>query len=270
MITEIRDDFDLEKIAASGQCFRVRRYDDGGFRFFFGDHALYIRRTGKTSYAISCSQPEWETIWFPYFDLERNYREIRQKEQGKNAFFDAAMNFSKGIRVLRQTPWETLVTFLISQRKNIPAISRAVEEVAASYGHTVVTAYETLHAFPSPAELAGASEADFRSLGLGYRAPYVLDAVRQVNEGTLDLAGIAALDDEALLKKLQGVRGVGIKVASCVALFAYGRTGCVPVDVWISRAIEEDCGGCSPFSLYGEDAGILQQYVFFYERSKKG
>ncbi len=269
MKTTIRDDFDLDKIAQSGQCFRTRRFDDGGYRFQSGDQVLYIRSAGKNEYDLSCSEAEWQDFWFSYFDLGKNYRKIRQKERGKNAFADEAMKYGRGIRVLKQQPWETLLTFIISQRKNIPAIRGAVEALSAACGHPVESEYESLRSFPTPAELAAVSEADLRNLGLGYRAPYVLDAVQRVSEGSLDLTGLSALTDEDLLAELQTVRGVGKKVANCVALFAYGRYACVPVDVWINRAIEEDCKGCSPFSLYGDNAGIIQQYIFFYERSQK-
>ena len=76
-------------------------------------------------------------------------------------------------------------------------------------------------------------------------------------------------NDEQLLETLQEVHGVGKKVANCVALFAYGRTACVPIDVWISRTIENDCEGKSPFNLFGENAGIIQQYVFYYEKRRQ-
>ncbi len=262
----IRDDFDLEKIYLSGQCFRVRKYEDGGYRFVCGDRFLYIRKTGENRYAVSCSENDWNTIWFPYFDLSRNYGDIRFKEQGKSDLADRAMEFGRGIRVLCQEPWETLITFILSQRKNLPAISGAVETLSAAYGRAVKTDYETLYAFPAPAELARATEADLRNCGLGYRAPYVLDAAVRVSQGILDLDRLHACSDEELLRELETVRGVGKKVANCVALFAYARMSCVPVDVWIRRAIETDRQGGSLFSLFPDDAGILQQYIFYYER----
>lgn len=112
-----------------------------------------------------------------------------------------------------------------------------------------------------------ATEQDLAECGLGYRVKYVLDAIKQANSGNLNLKTIANLPDNLLLEELQKVYGVGKKVANCIALFAYGRTGCVPVDIWISRAIENECMGISPFHLYGNNAGIIQQYVFYYERN---
>ncbi len=266
MLVEINDDFDLEKIDRSGQCFRVGRFDDGGYRFISGDNVIYIREAGEDRYAVSCGENEWQDIWHPYFDLDRNYSGLRNTEHGKNDFVDEAMDFSRGIRVLRQDPWEMLVTFIISQRKNIPAIAKAVEAVCAAFGRPIETEYETIFSFPTPEELSRATEEELRGCSLGYRTSYVIDAAARVSNGILNLDSLYDCGDEDLLEELQTVRGVGIKVANCVALFAYSRMSCVPVDVWIARAIEEDCHGDSPFDLFGENAGIIQQYVYFYER----
>ncbi len=269
MLIEIPDDFDPKKIAQSGQCFRMRQFGKDTWRFVTKDHVLYLKNIEKNQFDASCSRAEWEETWQPYFDLDRCYRKIRSSETGKHPFADEAISFGRGIRILRQDPWEMLVTFIISQRKNIPAISKAVEDLSAAYGNPViVTERETLHPFPAPAQMEHASEEDLRDLGLGYRAPYVLDAVRRVCSGALDLFSISNLEDDKLLESLQTVRGVGVKVANCVSLFAYGRCACAPVDVWIERAIREECDEKSPFPLYGENAGIIQQYIFFYMRNR--
>lgn len=273
-IITIEDDLDLGKIAASGQCFRVREFEDKTFRFITGNNVIYMRKlvdeaddtreSSVSHYEISCSQDEWERIWEPYFDLARSYADIRRRSAGENQFVDTAMDFGRGIRVLKQDAWEMLVTFIISQRKSIPAISKSVDYIAERYGRPIVTEFETVHAFPTPEELSAANEEDLRGCSLGYRAPYVADAVRLVLSGELDLEAIAKLGDEELFEELQKVHGVGKKVANCICLFAYGRTGLVPVDVWIARAIEQECEGVDPFAAFGDDAGIIQQYVFFY------
>lgn len=270
-IITIEDDLDLKKIELSGQCFRVREFDGGIFRFITGDHVLYIRKlpdnTGEDTasrYEISCSTDEWQQVWEPYFDLGRSYCAIRERAEGKNAFVDTAMRFGRGIRVLDQDAWEMLVTFIISQRKNIPAISKSVNLIAERYGTPIETEFETIHAFPTPQQLAGATEEDLRGCSLGYRAPYVADAVRAVRSGDLDLSALEDLGDEELFEALQTVHGVGKKVSNCVCLFAYGRMSLVPVDVWIARAIDEECEGKDPFVAFGADAGIIQQYVFYY------
>ena len=272
MQVTIKDDFDLEKIIDSGQCFRGKCLEDGSYRFISGDSAIYLRPEDREAgvYTVSCDHNSWETIWFPFFDLERCYSEIAVSESGKHEFVDQAIAHGRGVRLLRQDPWEMLLTFIISQRKSIPAIIKSVEALSEKYGHDIVTEQERLKAFPSPEEMKEATAEELAACGLGYRVKYILDAIQKVNSGELNLQAIAELPDHALLEKLQAVMGVGIKVANCIALFAYGRTACVPVDVWIFRAIEKECGGISPFSLYGENAGIIQQYIFYYERGVIG
>ena len=269
MTVGIQDDFDLEKIRQSGQCFRIRTFDDGSYRFITGREVLYIRQADGNLYEVSCCEENWNAIWKPYFSLDSDYRSIRERSAGKNPFIDRAMEESAGLRVLKQDPWEMLVTFIISQRKSIPAIAGSVEMLAEKYGSRIITDRETVYAFPTAEEMEHASIEELQNCSLGYRSKYVLDAVRKVNSGELDLDAISNLDDDALFDALQAVFGVGKKVANCICLFGYGRTGRAPVDVWIQRAIDEGCGGVNPFEQFGENAGIIQQYMFFYQRNRK-
>ena len=267
MIRRIEDAFSPEIIRDSGQCFRVRTFPDGTFRFITGRHVLYLRGLGGQRFEVSCGPGEWENVWKPYFALDRNYAAICREAAGRDGFIDAAIRAGEGLRLLRQDPWEMLLTFIISQRKSIPAIAGAVEKLACRWGKPVVTPRETVYAFPTARELQQVTEAELRECSLGYRAPYVLDAVRRVADGTLDLSALRDADDECLVRELQSVRGVGKKVAACVGLFGYDRQELAPVDVWIRRAMEEQWGGRDPFGAYGEAAGLMQQYVFFYMRA---
>ncbi|MCI8312936.1 MAG: DNA-3-methyladenine glycosylase 2 family protein [Lachnospiraceae bacterium] len=266
MQIEIQDDFDLKKISISGQCFRVKCFEGERYRFISGDKVIYIQQVKPQTFSVSATMEEWEEIWRPYFDLDRCYCDIFNKECKKHPFVHKAMLYGQGLRILRQEPWEMLITFILSQRKNIPAISKSVEMLSSRYGHRIETEYETLYSFPSPQELSRASVEELKECSLGYRAQYVFDAIWQVLTGKLDLDVLFTYEDERLLEELQKMHGIGKKVANCIALFAYGRMACVPIDVWISRAIEEDCKGESPFPLFKENAGIIQQYVFYYER----
>lgn len=267
MLVEIRDDFDLEKISLSGQCFRVRRFNNELYRFISGDEVVYIREAGKHKFYVSCSVDKWNKVWNPYFDLSRCYNGIFNRECDKHPFIHEVMVYGRGLRILHQNPWEMLITFIISQRKSIPSISKSVDTLALRYGHRIETKYEILYSFPTPYEMANVSKKELAECRLGYRTQYVLDAIRQVLAGSLDLDVLLTFSDEQLVEELQTVYGVGKKVANCVALFAYGRTACVPIDVWIARAIENNCKGKSPFYLFKENAGIIQQYVFYYEKN---
>ena len=265
----IADDFDLAKIARSGQCFRVKEWDDGLFRFVTGREVLYIRQQPGGDFEVSCSEETWQRVWVPYFDLQRNYAAVQKIIPDSDAYMKLAAKEGRGIRILRQDPWEMLVTFIISQRKSIPAIRQAVELLAQRFGEAVTTPCETLCTFPTAAQLAGAQAGDLAACKLGYRVPYLQDAVARVLSGQLDLAALAALPDAELFETLKTIRGVGDKVANCICLFSYGRMSAAPVDTWIHKIIAREYGGRNPFPDYGEYAGILQQFAFYYAIAHK-
>lgn len=265
MEIKIVDDFDLKKIVDSGQCFRPKEIEDGVFRFIVGENILHIRKRGETIFEVDCSADEWERVWENYFDLDTNYAAIRRDIEtfaaGKpyeKKLIDAA-NFGKGIRILRQEPFEMLISFIISQRKNIPAIRSSVERICERFGRRV----GEVHLFPR----VEAFTDDLTGLGLAYRKDYIKDALNKVADGMIDLKELETFSDAELVEELKLIHGVGDKIANCVALFAYHRVDRAPVDVWIKRAIDEDFNGENIFSTFGKNAGILQQYVFYHKRS---
>ena len=156
-----------------------------------------------------------------------------------------------------------LLTFILSQRKNIPAIRKAVEDLSQVYGEKQEVAGQTVFFFPSPEALKPVHEETFRQMGMGYRAPYLVDAVQRVVDQRLNLKELEQVSTPDLLHALMQVHGVGTKVAHCVALYGFGRMTSAPIDVWISRAIHEQFHDVNPFPAFGESAGIMQQYVFY-------
>ncbi len=267
MIVEITDDLDLQKIAESGQCFRCRE-TGSGYRFVTARSVLFIRQMDEVTYSVSCSEAEWKALWVPYFDLDRSYSKIRSTVT-QDDFLGKAAAEGRGVRILRQDPWEVLISFIISQRKSIPAIKRSIERLCDQYGGHSDLLPEDVRLFPGPRALCSAGREGLSSCGLGYRVPYIQDAAARVYDGSLDLEALRELDDDLLLAALKSVKGVGDKVANCVMLFAYGRTSSVPIDTWIKRLIQDRYGGIDPFPRYGENAGILQQYAFYYIQKHK-
>ena len=261
----IRDDFDLEKIAQSGQCFRIRQLPGGMYRFISGRHILYIRPAGKIQFQVS----EWNDFWEEYFDMHRSYEAVRRSSIGCGDYMERAAAAGAGIRILRQDPWETLVSFIISQRKTIPSIMHCIDSICRLCGESITTAYETVFTFPSAETLD--RQADLLAqCSLGYRLPYVKAAARQVASGQTDLQALRDAGDDELMQALLSFYGVGRKVAGCVGLFAYGRTAMAPVDTWIRKVIDTHFGGKNPFPQWGENAGIMQQYLFYYARYEEG
>ena len=269
MILRTNDDLDPAKIADCGQTFRALQVEEGLWRFVTGREILYMRETEDGGLDLSCDEKTWRRVWAPYFDMERDYARMRASIRRENAYTADVCEAGAGIRILRQDRWETLVTFIISQRRSIPAIRTAVENICRKMGEAARTEHETVYLFPSPEALLEAGPDVIRDCGVGYRLPYIIDAAERAASGALDLAAAACLPDDELIEALKEVKGVGVKVANCVALFAYGRMACAPVDVWIARAIDAYFGGRDPFTGQGELAGLLQQYMFYYAQQTK-
>lgn len=272
-IIKIHDDFDLRKIIDSGQCFRAREIENNLFRFITKKYVVYIKQVDETTFDVSCSQADWEGTWAAYFDLETNYAEIREsicqfaERTACGDYLKSAVEFSKGIRILRQEPFETLISFIISQRKTIPAIRKSVELICDQFGRIVKTDLEDdVRLFPTPEQLSKATMLNLSSCALGYRGAYVRDAIEKVFERIVRLDDFRKTPDEDMLMELQQIKGVGMKIASCVALYAYHRLNIAPIDVWIKRAIQEDFKGVNVFAEFERYAGILQQYIFYYKR----
>ena len=254
-------DFDVGKIADSGQCFRLNRLEPGRFRLAALGRCLELRETAD-AWALDCSPADFASLWRRYFDLDTDYAAFRAAVPEQDQYLTAAAEFGEGIRILRQDPWEMLVTFLISQRKNIPAITACVETLCARYGENL----GLVHDFPPPAALAAAGETALRACALGYRAAYVDKAAGLVSGGGLRLSALEALGDAELLEGLMTVSGVGVKVAGCVSLFGYHRIAAFPRDVWINRVVHEHYRGRFPLYRYRGFAGVMQQYLFYYAR----
>ena len=272
MTIHIEDDFDLQRIADSGQCFRWKALPSGEYRILNGSDCLYIRSLGDARYDVSCDAAEWEARWRPYFDLDLNYSSVRTGiDPDGDPFLWRASQEEKGIRILRQDPWETMITFIISQNKNIPAIRRSVELLCERCGERMIDCRGRVYdAFPSPAQLAALEEPDLKECRLGYRWSYVQGAAAAVCNGSLNMKALQAADEETAVQALMSLKGVGIKVASCVSLFGLHHINAFPQDVWVKRIVKAEYPQGYPFEQYSPYNGIYQQYMFAYYRHRSG
>ncbi len=299
MIKQISDDFDLEKIAESGQCFRWEKAEaaessphffpentdltesgspaDKGsststYRIIAGKSCLYITALDERQgiYALDCSEEDFSGFWHRYFDLGENYRRIRERiDPEKDPFLREAAAQEKGIRILRQDPWEMLITFIISQNKNIPGIRRCVELLARSCGEKRMDSRGVpYYSFPTPREAASLSEEALADCRLGYRCKYVKAAAEAVLAEKIDLDQLSAADEKTAISSLTALYGVGVKVANCVSLFGLHHVDAFPIDVWIKRILAQEYPDGYPFEQYSPYNGIYQQYMFAYYRHR--
>jgi N-glycosylase/DNA lyase len=178
-----------------------------------------------------------------------------------------ATDFGAGIRILRQDKWEALCSFIISQCNNIPRIKKIVETLCSTFGDPVELNGKTFYTFPSADRVASLEAEDLAPLRCGYRAPYIIDAARAVASGELNLEELSRKDFNTALKTLKSLNGVGDKVANCVILFGLCMLNAFPIDVWMKKAIKEHYGDGFDPKIFGDYAGIAQQYMFYYARS---
>ena len=270
MIVQIKDDFDLDRIAESGQCFRWEKKDDCTYRIIAGKACLYITARGDNFFELDCLEEEYTSFWIEYFDLRENYRSIRKRvDPERDPFLWEAAEQEQGIRILRQDPWEMLVTFIISQNKNIPAISRCVDMLATRCGERMTDSRgQEYYGFPEPAAVAALSEKDLMECRLGYRWKYVHAAAEAVAGGEIKLEQLVTADERTTIAALTGLYGVGTKVANCVSLFGLHHIDAFPIDVWIRRILEEQYPDGYPYDRYAPYNGIYQQYMFAYCRHR--
>ncbi|MBO4405602.1 MAG: DNA-3-methyladenine glycosylase 2 family protein [Alphaproteobacteria bacterium] len=261
MLTLALKDFDIEQISESGQCFRMYRVADDTWEIFALDRFLKIRRR-EGVYVFYCDQNEFNDFWFDYFDLQTDYGEIKKRILAANdEYLIKAVSFGSGLRILRQDLWEVMVSFIISQQNNIPRIKNCLKKLCDMNGGK----------FPTPSDFLNFREEDLDSVKLGYRKNYLLKISESVSNSSFDLAKLRKMNYPEAMKYLKTLHGIGDKVANCVALFGMHRIEAFPIDVWIKRIIDTRYSG--NFSLKSRKlrdiGGIVQQYMFFYERSSK-
>ena len=264
----LKGGIDLAGTEKSGQCFRWIE-DGGSYLIPAGGMLARVSEAGDgidvsilSSLPKKKTSPDIENFWKKYFDAELDYEAIRKMPEKKDRFLSCAASEGEGLRIIYQEAFETLITFIISQRKSIPAIKTSVERICSTVGRKIPGT--DVYDFPAPKELAGLSGEELSACGLGYRAPYIQAAAENVYHGDTDLEKMACLSDDDLLESLMALNGVGVKVANCTALFGFHRLDLFPIDVWIQRALDAHYGGTFPLEKYHPYNGIMQQYIFAY------
>ncbi len=243
-----------------------------------GNRAIRLHWDGSFLNAEGTTEREVREFWLGYLDLDRDYPAMKRILSEGDPIMAEAIRFGWGLRLLRQDPWETLVTFLISQNNGIPRIRRIVDTLCACFGEPVVLGDEIHQAFPTPEALADLDSCDLDVCRAGYRSAYVLRTAAQVTESRLDLHGLADLPYGEARNQLLALHGVGVKVADCALLFSGLHRSAFPVDRWVlrvmaalypgSRKTTEDLQSFAA-QKWGPLAGLAQEYLFYYARENQ-
>ena len=269
----IKNDYiDLKQIAESGQCFRWKKICPGKyFVISAGQAACFFQE--KTGIRILCHEKD-EEYFRRYLDLDTDYGKVIEKIDEKDDFLTGAAQMGRGIRILRQNLWEMIISFIISQRNNIPRIMKSIDALCEKLGEQIVFDYEGEHlvgyTFPSPEVIVGADLSEFK---FGYREKYIRQTAEDILEGKFDLEEVKdAVDEgktpEQVKEMLKQLKGVGEKVASCIQLFGLHQLELFPIDTWIAKVEKMYYNGHFPVEKYKDTAGIMQQYLFFRVREE--
>lgn len=234
--------FSLEYTLESGQVFRWERRG-GWWNGVVSGGVLKVKQEGDSLRWASSSDILGSGFVRNYFRLDENLEEVLASITKDQAVTQAVQKFY-GIRLIRQERWECLATFVLATNANIPRIKKMVSSICTRYGEPFEFEGAPYNAFPKPEALAGASVADLRGCGLGYRAPFLKHVASSVWKGKVDFTELATHDYEEARKELMVelfgeklLLGVGPKVADCVLLYSFGKDEAFPIDVWIAREL---------------------------------
>ncbi len=281
--------FNLDLTLCCGQAFRWEKFGEWWYGIIEGT-PLKIRQFGNILEFENANSGIVKT----YFGLSDDLPTILSQITKDNLIGEAVKAF-KGLRILRQDPWECLISYMCATYKNIPAIKRMLHNLSRKFGEKTVLDGYALYVFPTAEKLAEVSPEHLAECGLGYRAKYVTEAAKKVAGGELEIEELKKRSYEEARERLLALRGVGLKVADCVALFSLEKFEAFPVDVWMKRVIvryyadhfeeefarkillkkslsKADYESLSLFGrrYFGVYAGYAQEYLFHFERTKAG
>ncbi len=254
--------FNLSLSLDCGQAFRWEEAD--GFMCGVLGDKYYKLREENGFLVCNCSEKEFNTVLRKYLDFDRDYKALCDGfSQDEN--LKSAVNEFSGIRILRQEPWETLCSFIISQNNNIPRIKGIIKRLCESFGNEIC---EGIYSFPSAEKLSELSVDGLAPLRAGFRAKYIIDAAQKVASGEVNLKKIDESPIDYGRQELIKIKGVGAKVAECTLLYGFGKYEAFPVDVWVKRIMLEMYPEGLPECVKGYE-GIAQQYLFHWRRNSE-
>ncbi len=262
--------FNLQDVLDSGQTFRYERLKDGRYLVLSKDqYGLFSEQKGEF-----IMETENEAYFKHFFDLENDYTTISKEIIKKHEKMKEILKYTNGIRLLKQDTWEMILSFILSSNNNIPRIKGLVKNICEKYGQKIVSVdQKDYFSFPTPEEMKKATLSELRSLGVGFRDQYIIDARDKIRSQEISIEDLRDMGTQDARLELMKIKGVGKKVADCVLLFGLNKTDVFPVDVWIERImrdwfVPEDLKKNEietyAFKMFGEQMGYAQQYIFYY------
>ena len=273
---KIKNNFDLKATITCGQIFRFILEEDGSYTVIIKDRVINLKEDNDYIIVESSKEDNLKEIIYDYFDLDRNYEIIEKNILKCDKKLEDALIFSRGLKMIHQDPFETIIAYIISQNNRVPSIANALNLISLNYGEKVVFKDKEYYLFPSVDKLKTLSTLDFRNCKVGFRDKYLYEIMRNIENNLLDIESIYNMNSEDSLKYLVSFKGIGNKVASCILLFAYQKFDVYPIDTWVKKFMKEDYNiegeqniKKFTYDTYKEYSGLAIQYMFNYKRNKK-
>ena len=282
LVLENCDTFELKDIFDCGQCFRWNIEKDDSYTGVFDLNVINVKKeNNKIIFKGICKNGDIKDACTKYFDLERDYKSIKEKLSKIDENMKVSIEYGKGIRILNQDLWETIISFIISANNNIPRIKGIINRISEKYGEEIIYNNKKYYTFPTVEQLSKASIQDLRQLGLGFRDIRVYETTNMILTKKVDLNKLEQEKDfNKVRNTLLTLSGVGPKVADCILLFStLKRWEAFPIDVWVRRVMN-DLYIKNPdetkvnkkeiqkiaYEKFGDLAGLAQQYLFYWKR----
>ena len=264
-------DFLLSQTLECGQCFHFNKIADEEYLISAKGKLLHAAQKDNDLILYDIEEGDAD-IWIQYFDLDRDYARIKDTLLATDTLLAPSIEAMWGVRILRQDFFETLISFIISQNQQIPRIKQIVANLSKAAGTELS---DGMYAFPTAHAILELGVDGVRECKAGFRSPYIIDACEKYLNGTINEAALRNMSYEECIEALKQIKGVGDKVANCVALFALEKRSAFPIDVWIKRIMEsiyfkketpiKDIANLAA-ERFGEYGGYAQQYLFYYGR----
>lgn len=280
-ILEAVKSFELKDIFECGQCFRWNKELDNSYTGVFKGNILNVKKIGDNIIFTGICNSDIKTIVEDYFDLNRNYEEIKNKLSKIDINMKNSIKYGSGIRILNQDLWETIISFIISANNNIPRIKGIIEKLSKNYGKKISWNGKDYYTFPTAKDLKNVTIQDYRQLGLGFRDIRLYETTKMILNSEINLENLyKEKDTKKVREELLKLSGVGPKVADCILLFSdLKRFDVFPIDVWVRRVMNDlyinkkDETKISKKEIekiakekFGDLQGLAQQYLFYWRR----
>lgn len=263
------NDLDLDNTICCGQIFRYEKLEDDSYIVILKDRVVKLKYVDNKLYIDSNNMNNIENVIREYLDLDRDYINIIENIKECDDILGKYLDKSIGLKMIKQDPVECIVSYIISQNNSVRNIKNSLDLISYKFGDKVIFLDKEYYLFPSIDKLSKISLEEFRECKVGFRDRYLVDIISDIVENRLDINYIFEMNSEDSLRYLMSFRGIGMKVASCILLFAYGKYDVYPIDTWVKKYMDVNYGIKDEKKIkdfckekYGKYSGLAIQYMF--------